>query len=40
MTGINNATAKVIIRKYREEGAIFIRKSEKEQIKEEKIDSS
>lgn len=27
ITGINNATAKVIIRKYREDGAIFIRKS-------------
>lgn len=38
ITGINNATAKVIIRKYREGGTIFLRKSEKEKLKMEELE--
>ena len=40
ITGINNATAKVIIRKYRDEGTIFLRKSEREKIKTEELDNT
>jgi hypothetical protein len=31
--GINNATAKVIIRNYRRKGRVFIRKNEKKTLK-------
>lgn len=40
ITGINNATAKVIIRKYRDEGTIFLRKSEREKIKTEELENT
>jgi len=33
LLGINNATAKVIIRNYRREGRVFVRKNEKQPLK-------
>ena len=40
MVGINNATAKDIVRKYRKTGAVFIRKEEMEKngIGEEELE--
>lgn len=35
MAGINNATAKDIVKKYRREGKVFIRKAELRKLQEE-----
>lgn len=35
MTGINNATAKDIVKKFRKEGKVFIRKAELRKLQEE-----
>ena len=40
MAGINNATAKDIIKKYRREGKVFIRKAELQKIREREQESA
>jgi transposase len=40
LLGINNATAKDIVRKYRREGTVFIRKAELKKIETEDCPSS